>query len=146
MSLTAQVTGRYSEEYLAQLTNPDDRAATSYDATRLGYAVADAAAEFARVTATTYDDTNADHVGVCVDLVIVLLMERKGMGVKATEDMRRGVTMKLESLAKNAGRERPGAYSSGDGLQSTVEAPSGSRTYHRFDRRNLEGFLPSTRP
>lgn len=140
MSLSANVTGRYSEEKLRQITNPDARGSTSNDTTRLAFAVTDAEAEFQRRTAVEYDDTNATHVDVAVDLVILKLMERGSAPESAIEARRTRVEAAFTSLARVTGRDRPSPSSSGYGLSHTSEVPDGGTAYPKFDPINLEGW------
>lgn len=144
MSLLLNVTGRYSAEKLQSITNPDNPSGQSNDSTRLAYACTDAAAEFKRRTAVDYDDSNPDHVDVCVDLVILKLMERGTSPASAIEPYRSRVENAFELLAKVTGRDRPAPSSTGSLIDVQREGSQGT-AYNKFDRRGPMGaFLPSS--
>lgn len=142
MSLSSNVQGRYQTRRLVALTNPEDRTGTTIDTTRLNYACADAEAEFQRRTATEYDDTEAAHVDVCVELVVLKLMERGGGSIEATERQRQRVEQQFDSLARVTGRDRPSPAGTGENIDVRREGTTGTTAYNRFDRRNLAGWLP----
>lgn len=140
MSLLLNVTGRYSSERLRQLTNPDARGLTTNDATRLDFACADAQAEFKRRCAVDYDDTNPNHVDVCVELVVLKLMKRGSAPTDAVEKQQAAVNDMLTDVARVTGRDRPDASSSGSPLTLSEEVPAGSTVYPKFDPINLQGW------
>lgn len=141
MSLQSQVTARYSSEKLRLLTNPDNRGSTT-DTTRLGYACTDAEAEFRRRTAVAYDDTDDAHVGVAVELVILILMKRGAGSAAAIEAQQRSLDASFDQLRQVLGRDRPNAVTTGQNLTVTREGANGVTARPKFDRANLEGFVP----
>lgn len=142
MSLSSNVQGRYQTRRLVALTNPEDRTGTTIDTTRLAYACTDAEAEFQRRTATEYDDTVPAHVDVCVELVVLKLMERGGGSIEATERQRQRVEQQFDSLARVTGRDRPEPTSSGGLVDFEREGADGATVLNRFDPRNLRGWRP----
>lgn len=141
MSLSTQVSQRYSNEKLTRLTNPDNRVATAPDGTRLGLAATDAQAEFIRRTAVAYDETEPHHVDVAVELVVLKLMERGGATAEATQAQRERVESQFESLARVLGRDRPPPKTTGQNLTLTPEVEAGRDVRPKFDRRYTDGYI-----
>lgn len=85
MTLAQDVTNRIPPSRLVQLTNhtPEGTSAGTVDSAVLGYAVADAKAEFARVSGIAYDESLANHVPLGVEGTMCYLMQRKGFGAEA---------------------------------------------------------------
>lgn len=71
------VTARDTAGRLVQLSN-SARNATTVNATTLAAAVADATAEFATKAGETFDETNAQHIQICVPGVWAILGLWKG--------------------------------------------------------------------
>lgn len=72
MALADEVLGRTSQARIIQLTNPDDPSATTTGTTKLNFAVSDVVGDFA-IAGMVYDNTDARHVSVAVEGVILKL-------------------------------------------------------------------------
>lgn len=106
MALADEVTNRYPASRLKQLTNPNDQDGGSVNTTKLGYAVTDVQADFTTYCATTYDNSNSQHVVVAVDGVIAKLalwQEAAGAQAEALHDR---YLERLRALARVTGRDR----------------------------------------
>ena len=77
-TLADAVEARYAAEVLRQLTNPYEPEAAAVDDTKLEAAAAEVEAWFPIYVQTTLDVTNAVHLGVAVDGVIMLLQKWGG--------------------------------------------------------------------
>ena len=117
MALADDVTNRLSSTRLTQLTNPESPGSASVDTGRLGYAVADAEAEFSTVVGVVYDSDNARHTAIGVQLVLLFL--RRVLG----EPMEMEYQRLVERMRKLAMREaKPWTAPVTDGVVSpTVE-------------------------
>lgn len=71
--LTAAVQARVPADRLVQLTNKNDRTATTIDTTILATAADDAVAEFEIKAGRTFDDTDARHIRLVVPGVVAFL-------------------------------------------------------------------------
>ena len=106
MTLATEVTDRYGDQYMVNLTNPQGPGFTTVDTTRLGLAAADVTAEFLMITATTLDLTDALHVAVAVEGVVALLLHRTGNPGGAGEARWEAWRARLFQVAKVTGRDR----------------------------------------
>ena len=79
MALADDVTNRISTNLLRELTNQGSTSATSVNTTVLGYAVADAGAEFKSETGLDLDSSLASHVAAGVVGVIYYLYSYSGV-------------------------------------------------------------------
>lgn len=70
MALVDEVTSRYANERLVQLTNPGEPSASVIDAGRLALAATDAEAEFLERVGIEFDVTDSVHVAAAVEGVI----------------------------------------------------------------------------
>ena len=136
MSLSSQVTGRYSTQRIRQLTNPDNPSASSSDTTRLNYACADVTGDFITYAGLTYDDTDAQHVSVGVEGVIALLTVR--MGTKGGEALVEAYRKRLEQLRLTTSGDRidPGTNTM---LTPTNPGSDGTVVRPPFDTDNWRG-------
>ena len=106
MALADEVEARYPESTLIQLTNPNDQDASAVDATILGLAVTDVQADFLTYTATTYDNSEAQHVAVAVEGVVAKLNMRKEAAGDVAVSKHDKYIERLEILAQVTGRDR----------------------------------------
>ena len=101
MTLAAEVTTRLSTQRLVELTNPDDNSVTTVNATRLAAAIADAQADFARITGVAFDEADAEHVAAGVAGVVLYLYEFRGLpGTDFTERLRATWEARCRRLAR----------------------------------------------
>ena len=78
MSLVTEVQARYPDELLRQLTNPYAPAETAHNATKLAQAATAVEAWFKIYAQTTLDTTDAAHLDVACDGVIMCLQKWGG--------------------------------------------------------------------
>lgn len=105
MALIDRVKARYPEQKLIELTNKDDKTATTIDDTRLAVAITDTETAFETLVGLAYDDTDARHVRVAVRGVIVHLLNDSELGPLSDERYDHWRTM-CEDLAKVTSRAR----------------------------------------
>ena len=107
MALSDEVLKRYANNtVLQQLTNQGDESASSYDAGRLSTACTDVQADFLTYTATTYDNSDAQHVAVaCQGVMAYLYIGAEAPG-SAAQNRFDAYIERLRSLAKVTGRDR----------------------------------------
>jgi hypothetical protein len=120
MSLVSNVQSRFSTTFLAQITNPQNPASTSLDSTRLSLAATDTEADFRIYCGVTYDDTDARHVNVGVEGVIIKLMMRTGQW--ANREIEERWHEKLKALAMVTGRDRISPLTTGSVAASSEQA------------------------
>lgn len=104
MALADEVVARYPAGVLANLTNPGSPGSTSYSATRLGYACSDVEALFKIHAGQTFALTDARHVQVACECVILQL--RKGLGATDEAKLDEAQQKKLRALAMVTGRDK----------------------------------------
>lgn len=104
MALADEVVARYPAGVLANLTNPGSPGSTSYSATRLGYACSDVEALFKIHAGQTYSGTDARHLQVACECVILQL--RKGLGATDESKLDEAQVKKLRALAMVTGRDK----------------------------------------
>lgn len=136
MSLSTQVTGRYSSQRMKNLTNPDNPAASAVDSARLNYACADVVGDFITYAGIDYDDTDAQHVSVGVEGVIALLTVR--MGTKGGDTLVEAYRKRLEQLRLTTSGDRidPGTNTM---LTPTNPGDDGTIVRPPFDVDNFRG-------
>ncbi len=76
MALIDEVKKRYSTRFLTDLTNPDLKAPTAINDSKLTDASDDAESIFKRQANQDFDITDVDHISAILPLVIFLLQER----------------------------------------------------------------------
>lgn len=141
MTLAQDVQNRIPPSRLVQLTNhsPEGTSAGSVDTTVLGYAVADAKAEFQRVSGIAYDESSANHVPLGVEGTMCYLIQRKGFGAEA-----RAALESWQAALKRFGEsEATGQrwFSPGTNAPYTSTRPeSGERP--DADRSRFDGLVP----
>lgn len=139
MPLSTHVQDRYSDQYLVELTNPQNRNATTVNTTLLDNASADVDALFDVYAGVAYDDTDAQHIAVAVEGVIAFLMRRTGQS--AAEARIAAWITSMKDLGKTEGRNRVTPDS------TTRMQPSSDDRLTRaprpaFDDRSFDSFLP----
>jgi hypothetical protein len=147
MSLLTQVTARYGATLLANLTNAENTAAASYDATRLQAACDDVEGLVRIHAGTTYDDDDDRHVVTCTTAVITILEIRLGK-IKRREAME-AVVESLVALGRVTGRDKvTPTTNSGLTRSPDLEGAATSRApdfdKDRFDGIRLDGPAAST--
>lgn len=139
--LTTEVQNRYSAEKLIQLTNPDNPAALTLDATRLASAVADVLAAFDVYANTTFDQTDTRHIFIGCEGVILVLQMRQ-LNVDPTELRKQWIGM-LEALGQSVGgRTKTAPTSDAVAQPSSEQAESGQTVRPLFDRTRFDRYAP----
>lgn len=136
MALTDRVTARFSTDYIARVTNPQDPDASTLDSTRLGLAATDVQAAFKRYAKIAYDDTLDVHVETAVPLVILKLQLYAGQ--LSWNEAERQIREALRSVADVGGGDRilPTTTSDMDPTKDRpLEKPS-------FDKARFGSFVP----
>lgn len=139
MTLSAEVQTRYPTQFLVNLTNPMNTAATTINATTLDAAAGDVEADFRIVCGVEYDGTDARHVSVAVDGVIAKLLRRTGSGDAGARE--KHVYARMCDLAKVTGRDRilPDTDSM---LAPTDDSPDGTTVKPAFDDTIFDHVIP----
>ena len=88
MALIDEVKGRYPSSLLIELTNQGNTAGSTINDTVLGYAAADAAAEFTVETGLSFDLTKAAHVACCSAGTLYYLYSYSGMETETAQKER----------------------------------------------------------
>jgi len=140
MALADEVTARYGDQFLVNLTNPFDEEPTTVDTTRLAKAVLDVIADFKTYASVEYDNDEDQHVSLACEGVIVKLMVRCGELKPEAEKAWRKEDLK-EGLALVTGRDRllPTTNSI---LQTSSEARGSMPVRADFDRERWDKFVP----
>lgn len=140
MALIDEVQARYSMERLLELTNPDARTATTVNTTRLAYAVADAEAEFASTVGTAFDSSDAQHVALGCQGVLVYLMQYQGLVGDEYGKLRTDWKDQLQRLRKTSGANAWAAPQTTSNLNPTREDADQTPP---FDPDNLADWMPT---
>jgi hypothetical protein len=98
MSLDVQVTSRYSDQYLRQLTNVDHPENSAVNSPLFLLACADVQGDFLRVIGKAYDETLSEHVAVAVEGVIAKLTIWGGAPNQVGYDLEDKFERKLRGL------------------------------------------------
>jgi hypothetical protein len=106
MTLSSEVQARVSSQKLIELTNQDDRTATTIDTTILDAAIADAGAEFTDETNLNFDDSNARHIRVGIIGVLAYLESYVNMQTQAYKDLRQQFERAMAKIAVSLGAEK----------------------------------------
>ena len=139
MALADEVEARYPLAVLVQLTNQNDQAASAIDATIMGLAVTDVLT----YCATTYDNSEAQHVTVAVEGVVAKLRKRSEAAGDVANAKHDAYIERLESLARVTGRDRITPKSTSV-LTPSSERVAGSTDPVRpdTDRPDYEDLIP----
>ncbi len=139
MPLSTHVQNRYSSEYLVQLTNPQNRNASTIDTTLLGFSVDDVDALFDVYAGVAYDDADATHIAVAVEGVIAFLMRRTGQS--AAEARVTAWLSSIRALGGVEGRNRVTPDST-TRFQPSADDRLTSTPRPAFDDRRFDPFQP----
>ena len=139
MPLSTHVQDRYSSQYLVELTNPQNRGATTVNTTILDNASADVDALFDVYSGVEYDDTDAQHIAVAVEGVIAFLMRRTGQS--AAESRITAWVSSMRDLSRIEGRNRVTPDST-TRMQPSADDRLTSTPRPAFDDRRFDPFLP----
>lgn len=141
MSLLTQVTTRFSNQRLVELTNQDARTATSYNATVLAAACTDAEAEFETLAGVVYDDNEPKHVVAAIRGVLYHLHNYRGIAFEELQRFQERFEKACEDVALVTSRNRilPRTNSQ---LTVPSESANGETIYPDFDREAFDGLVP----
>ena len=127
MALADDVQNRIPTQRLVELTRQDS-SATTVDTTKLGYAVADAGAEFLRRVGTSLDDSDAAHVAAGVEGVLYYLhLWAHGASDQATQNVQERWDRWLDRIRRSETRDRV-VPTAGSVVDSTDRVPLGDRS------------------
>lgn len=141
MALADEVTARYSTQRLVELTNADDKTATTVDTTVLGYAVTDATGEFETRVGVTYDNSNSKHVAVAVQGVLYYLRLYMGVENDALRQSEAKWREGMTALGRVTARDRilPQTKSV---LSPSAEQQNSEVVRPDMDREHWDNFVP----
>lgn len=129
---------RYSEQYLTNLTNPDDASAITVDTGTRNAACDDVEADFQIEVGILFDGTNSTHISVGVEGVVTYLLMRTGRGESTTGERHSRYMDRLKSLRR---RILPKTTSN---LVPTPEVGIGTQPPRpTFDSPRFDGITPS---
>jgi hypothetical protein len=139
MALADEVKSRYSTQFLAGVTNPQNSAPTTINDTTLGKACTDIESAFSK-KGILFDVTDADHVSTAVEGVVALLRKRCGQ-LGGYEEWREWLT-DLDALRLVTANDRILPRSSSE-LTPTDENPNNdNETRPAFDIADFDHFVP----
>jgi len=141
MPLSTHVQDRYSTQYLTELTNPQNRNATTVNTTLLDFSSSDVDALFDVYAGVVYDDTDAQHIAIAVEGVIAFLMRRTGQSAAETRIAAWITAMK--DLGKTEGRNRVTPDST-TRFQPSADDRLTATPRPAFDDRRFDSFLPKS--
>lgn len=142
MSLVSEVQARIPDQRLVELTNPDDRDATTPNPDRLTSAADDIAnAWFPRYTGVAYDNTDAAHVAVAVEGVEALLVKRNGQ--TGARDIWNDWTSSASAWGQIQGRNRIVPITTSQ-MTPSKDNRLTSTPRPAFDDRRWDNFLPNS--
>lgn len=136
-TLETDVQNRYSTQFLANASNPQNTGATTLDSARLSNAVTDVQADFQLECGVAYDSTVAIHVAVCVPAVIAKLLVYTGQADQTLYDQ---AVERMRQARLVLGRDR--ISPSTDSLLSPTADTSGSLP--DFDRQVFKNYVPNS--
>lgn len=139
MTLASNVTSRYPNQLLVNLTNPNTTTAgTTINTTKLGLAADDVEADFEIHAGIEYDDSEPLHVTVATEGVIARLMEWTGHA--GAEQQKDRYMARLAAVAQVTGRDRLLPTSAG---RNEPTEPDDSLTIRpAFDDPRWDGLVP----
>jgi len=140
MTLQVNATLRLSTQLLVELTNPGEPSETTVNTSVLDAAVADTQAVFLIETGIAYDDTDALHVAIAVQGVLVFLMQYSGITGRNTQQVTERWNRGLVQIATTRGSEQRISPTSSSTLDPSTER-AGSRPDQ--DRSRWRGFVPN---
>lgn len=139
MALEDDVQTRVASGLLIQLTNGYDTTATTINAARLALAARDVEATFRTHAQVVYDNTNARHLALGVQGVLVVLEEWLGLP-EATPKRERWESA-LEKFSRTEGGRGWAVPRSTSGLTATRE-PAGLTNRPDFDQSVFDELVP----
>lgn len=144
MALATDVQNRVNTDLLIALTNQGDRGASSVDTTVLGYAVADATAQFETDVGVEFDEDDDQHVaaGILGTLFYLhLYADRHTPAMQQAKELWEG---RLDRARKAFGANRRMLPTSGSNLKASDQvndtAPDGDRGRFQDVVPKLPGF------
>lgn len=139
MSLASEVQTRISDQRLTEITNTDNRDATTPNVSRLDAASDDIEnAWFPRFTGIAYDNTELGHIAVAVDGVEALLIRRNGQ--TSSREIWDNWAVTAESWGKIQGRKRVVPVTSSKMIPSKDDRLT-STPRPAFDDRRWDGYI-----
>ena len=145
-TLGYEVEVRYDAQLLIGLTNPNNRAAASVNATTLGYAVTDVEADFEIIAGVQYANDDKRHVNVAIEGVIAKLSMRMNQAGERSKNLVDEYLGRLEQLAMVTGRDRLLPLSKSE-LTPSDEAPDGgTKVRPKFDGSRFWRLKPNGPP
>jgi len=145
-TLADAVTARYSPQRLIELTNPDNTEGATLDPQQLELAVTDATAEFSILVQATLDVTDANHLPVAVELVLLKLMEWgsvSGSTVSKKRDQVEAMAKRLSLVDTNA-RNRISPKTKSVLSPTSEQRVTGETVRPDFDLANFDDLIPGT--
>ena len=145
MALATHVQARYATDQLANLTNPNDRTATTVGTTYLGYAVTAAQSDFLTYAHLSYDDTNEEHVEIGCEGVVAHLHKYGAVGAAAgiSKELLDDFRARLRQLALGGPRARITPTSTSVLTPSPEQTDAGETVRPDFDRERFRDLIPS---
>ena len=141
MALIDEVKKRYSTRFLTDITNPDLKAPTTINDTKLTDASNDAESIFKRQANQDFDILKIDHISAIVPLVVFLLQERADQ-LEDEEEKRRARIMKdIEDLKLFTVRSATTPRSQ-IRREPTTESKPGRPGIPEFDRSRFDEQYP----
>ena len=145
MSLRSNVEDRYSDQYLINLTNPQNPSATTVNTALLILAATDVQGAFETYAQVVYDDTEAQHVEIGVSMVIAKLKMYSGQGGgDALAEHDRSIE-RLKDLSRVTSRARVTPRSKSE-LVPTNEQIGTETVRPLTDGRRFNDIIPSAPP
>ncbi len=143
MALSDEVTSRYPDSRLIQLTNAGDESADSVDTTMLGKAATDTEAKFVQLVGVEYDNSVATHVETAVLGVIAYLYRYGESPGTAAERAMEQFKESCEELAKVTARNRIKPRTTSV-LTVSDEQEGGETVRPDTDREHYNKLVPET--
>ena len=146
MALTDEVQGRYDTQLLIGLTNPNNRAAASINATTLNYACTDVEADFEMVAGIAYANDDKRHVNVAIEGVIAKLSMRMNQAGERSKNLVDEYLGRLEQLAMVTGRNRLMPITKSKLTPSDESPDGGTKIRPKFDGARFWRLKPNGPP
>lgn len=140
MALSDEVTARYSNELLVQLTRQGSLSETTVNSTRLAAACTDAEAEFETLAGVVFDVSIGKHLVAGLEGVLMFLHDRAQNGPDA-EAHRKKFEAKCEAIRLTIGGNARIMPTTNSLLTPSDEVAEGAEVRPDFDRGDLGIFL-----
>jgi hypothetical protein len=142
VSLIANVTARFSNQRLVNLTRPDAGHQTTADTTVLGYACTDVEGLIQVYAGVEYDDTDARHVAIACDGVVALLESRiRSIGGAEEANPMVAWRARARELGKVSGRDKVTPSTRSQYTPSPDLDPGATTVQPAFDRRRFDELV-----